>query len=71
MGAPEEHDLAYDHSLNGETLAREVLEDAFLALRCDAFLGDGASGVSNMIAALSNWPAGQVTLLRKNVYVHR
>ena len=48
-------------------LAQEVVLDAYIAAKCDAFLGDGASGVSCSIGYLKDWPAGSYTLLRENV----
>ncbi|MBM3547334.1 MAG: hypothetical protein FJX54_10290 [Alphaproteobacteria bacterium] len=64
-------DIGLDHSRNLYSLALEVIEDVYLAARCDAFLGDGASGVSCTIAALKDWPEGRIKLLRRNVFLER
>ncbi|MBI1778521.1 MAG: hypothetical protein HYR63_24545 [Proteobacteria bacterium] len=50
--------------------AREVIIDAYLAARCDAFLGDGASGVSCAIGHLKRWESGRFALMRANVALH-
>ena len=50
---------------DGIVLGREVVLDTYLATRCDALLGDGASGVSGATSWLKDWPEGSVTLLRK------
>ncbi|MSP49855.1 MAG: hypothetical protein EXQ95_11095 [Alphaproteobacteria bacterium] len=47
--------------------AREVILDAYLATRCDFFLGDGASGVSCAVGFLKPWAPGTLQLLRANV----
>jgi protein O-GlcNAc transferase len=49
---------------DGVVLGDEVVLDSFLAARCDAFIGDGASGVSQMVSRLKDWPPGSVTLFR-------
>jgi tetratricopeptide (TPR) repeat protein len=64
-------DLGLDPSHDGYSLGMEVLLDAMLATRADAFVGDGASGVSCSIAHLRNWPEGRLTLLRRNVFAER
>ncbi|MBL9000006.1 MAG: O-fucosyltransferase family protein [Phycisphaerae bacterium] len=46
-----------------EALGRDVLLDALLAARCDAFLGYGMSNVSCAVRALKRWPAGTCTLI--------
>lgn len=68
---PEVSDLGFDKSLDGYRLGLEVLIDAYLAARCDRFVGDGASGVSAAIVALKDWPDDHVSLLRRNVFVER
>jgi len=60
----EEESLEIHQKHDGVVLGREVVLDTFLAARCDAFVGDGASGVSQAVARLKDWPAGTVTLLR-------
>lgn len=50
-----------------EAAARQVIIDVYLAARCDAFLGDGASGVSCAVGYLKEWPPGTYHLLRANV----
>jgi hypothetical protein len=71
LARPGEFDLGLNPAFEGTRLALEVLEDAYLAAECDAFLGDGASGVSCSILNLKHWPAGSVTLLRRNVFLER
>jgi hypothetical protein len=56
--------LEYLTQLDGRTLAVEVILDVYLATRCDAFIGDGASGVSIAVRRLKEWPADQITLFR-------
>ena len=41
--------------------------DAYLALRCDKFLGMGLSNVSDMIAMLKPWADGTCTILGPSV----
>lgn len=64
-------DLGFDRSLDGYRLGLEVLIDAYLAARCERFVGDGASGVSSAIVALKDWPDDKLTLLRRNVFAER
>jgi hypothetical protein len=64
-------DLGLDPANDGYRLGMEVLLDAVLAARADAFVGDGASNVSCSIAYLKKWPAGRLTLLRRNVFAER
>ena len=47
----------------GLLMGEQVLTDAFLAARCDMFLGNGASNVSTGIRHLKDWPAGSFFLL--------
>jgi hypothetical protein len=56
--------LEYLTDLDGRTLAVEVILDVHLAARCEAFVGDGASGVSIAVRRLKEWPQGAVTLFR-------
>lgn len=46
-----------------ESLGRDVLLDALLAARCDAFLGYGMSNVSCFVRALKDWPPGACTVI--------
>ncbi|MBI1778553.1 MAG: hypothetical protein HYR63_24705 [Proteobacteria bacterium] len=71
LSRADEVDIGLDRSLDGRRLAEEVLEDAYLAAACDAFVGDGASGVSCGIVNLKAWTPGSVTLLRRNVFLDR
>lgn len=41
----------------------EVLKDVFLAVSCDAFVGNAYSNVSNAVARLRQWPTGSMKLL--------
>lgn len=56
---------------------REVLIDACLALKARAFIGNGRSNVSAMIAVMKDWEPGSCTLigrsmlLERNLHVHR
>lgn len=47
----------------GEELGRQVITDAWLAARCDYFLGNGASNVSTGIRHIKDWPQGTYFLL--------
>lgn len=49
---------------DGVMLGQQVILDTYLALRCDAFIGDGASGVSLAVTRLKDWPSGTATLFR-------
>lgn len=57
-------------------LGIEVMIDTYLAMRCSAFVGNGKSNVSAVVAALKAWPAGRCTLLvpsflsTRNIFVH-
>lgn len=59
-----------------ERLGMEVLTDAFLAARCDAFVGIGCSNVSCMVQHLKPWPEGSCSLLgtslqhKRNWFLH-
>lgn len=63
----EERSLEIHQKYDGVTLGREVVLDVFLAARCDAFVGDGASGVSWAVTRLKDWPEGTATLFRRPV----
>ncbi len=52
----------YSHSANRSQLGFEVLRDAYLAARCDSFVGLGWTNVSNFIMHLKAWPAGSIRL---------
>jgi protein O-GlcNAc transferase len=60
----EDQSLEIHQQHDGVVLGREVVLDTFLAARCDAFIGDGASGVSHAVTRLKDWPEDAVTLLR-------
>jgi hypothetical protein len=60
----EDQSIEFRTQHDGVVLGDEVLLDSFLAARCDAFIGDGASGVSIMVGRLKDWPAGGLTLFR-------
>ena len=47
----------------GRKLGEEVVLDAFLAARCDAFLGNGGSNVSAAIRHLKDWAPGSFELI--------
>ena len=47
----------------GRRLGEEVVMDAHLAARCDAFLGNGASNVSTAIRHLKDWAPGSYELI--------
>ncbi|UFS72425.1 tetratricopeptide repeat protein [Geomonas sp. RF6] len=52
----------YQHGTSRYRLGKEVLVDVLLALRCDAFIGNGLSNVSCAVAQLKDWQ-GRSTLL--------
>lgn len=54
-----------------ESLGREVLLDALLAARCDAFLGYGMSNVSCFVRALKDWPADRCHLVGRVMFEER
>mgnify|MGYP003344599247 CR=1 FL=1 len=47
----------------GTLLGEQVLTDAYLASRCDFFLGNGGSNVSTGIRHLKDWPKGTFFLI--------
>jgi protein O-GlcNAc transferase len=61
----------------GRKLGEEVIQDAYLAARCDAFLGNGASNVSTAIRHLKDWAPGRFELIatdfltQPNAMLHR
>jgi protein O-GlcNAc transferase len=54
--------LHYSPSASRSQLGFEVLRDAFLAARCDRFIGIGSTNVSNFIMHLKAWPTGTLRL---------
>jgi hypothetical protein len=46
----------------------EVMVDAYLAARCDRFIGLGYSNVSLYVSYMKDWPAGSCTLLGANAH---
>jgi protein O-GlcNAc transferase len=60
----EDESIEIHQQHDGVMLAHDVILDTFLAARCDAFVGDGASGVSLAVTRLKDWPAGTTTLFR-------
>ena len=60
----EEHSVEIHLQHDGVALAHDVIFDSYLAARCEAFVGDGASGVSQAITRLKDWPAGTMALFR-------
>jgi hypothetical protein len=50
---------------------REVMTDAYVALRADRFIGNGRSSVSAMIALMKNWGQGNCTLIGKSQLLER
>ena len=53
----------HTRGLPGIALGQQVILDAWLASRCDFFLGNGASNVSTGIRHLRDWPSGTYFLL--------
>ena len=62
-------DLSIDRRRDGAALGVEVALDVWTAVKCDQFLGDGASGVSSAIYHLKRWPADGARLLREPVFL--
>ena len=52
---------------DGRKLGEEVVMEAFLAARCDAFLGNGASNVSTAIRHLKDWAPGRLRADRRGL----
>ena len=52
-------------------LGREVLRDALIAAKCDAFVGTGFSNVSHAVTCLKDWTEGAATLLGRDVVFRR
>jgi protein O-GlcNAc transferase len=53
----------YQQQKSRRSLGEEVLVDALLAARCQAFVGNGLSNVSCAVAQMKPWPAGSCRLL--------
>jgi protein O-GlcNAc transferase len=51
----------------GTLIGQQVIIDAYLAARCDAFLGNGTSNVSVCIRHLKDWEPGHFLLLGDDV----
>jgi hypothetical protein len=68
---PRTSDVGFDTSIDGYRLGLEVLIDAYLAARCDRFIGDGASSVSCAVLNLKRWRDEDTFLIRQNVYLER
>jgi hypothetical protein len=64
-----EADLRWKAGTDLRMAAEEVIIDAYVAARCDAFVGDGASGVSCAIGYLKQWAPETFVLLRDNVFL--
>jgi protein O-GlcNAc transferase len=63
----------YIDSMDRVRLGREVMTDAYIALRCQRFIGNGRSNVSAMIALMKDWAEDCVLLapsqlLERNSY---
>jgi tetratricopeptide (TPR) repeat protein len=71
LSRDDEFEVGLNRAHNGHRLAWEVLRDTYMAGACDAFIGDGASGVSCAIMSLKTWLPGQATLVRANVFTER
>jgi hypothetical protein len=54
--------IHYSRSASRSQLGFEVLRDAYLAARCERFIGVGTTNVSNFIMHLKAWPNGAVRL---------
>ncbi len=63
LRAQSEQGIHYTRLDAGARLGDEVMIDAYLATRAQAFIGNGRSNVSAMIAVLKAWPEGTSTLL--------
>lgn len=55
--------IHYHSSVDRVRLGAEVMRDAYLALRCEKFIGNGRSNVSAMAAILKRWDPGACVLL--------
>lgn len=53
----------YQRHASRSRLGEEVIIDTLLALRCDAFVGNGLSNVSCAVAQMKAWAPGTLTLL--------
>jgi len=60
----EQHSVEIHLQHDGRQLAHDIIVDSYLAARCNAFIGDGASGVSQAITRIKEWPPGTWALLR-------
>lgn len=62
---------------DGRTVGTEVLVDALLAARCDYFIGNQESNVSQAISSMKRWPRGFSALVGnrnvrfENMFLHR
>ncbi|MBM3532190.1 MAG: hypothetical protein FJX60_04040 [Alphaproteobacteria bacterium] len=62
-----EADIGFRPGIDLKAVADEVIVDAYVALRCDEFIGDGASGVSCSIGYMKKWPNGAFRLMRESI----
>ena len=62
-----EIEIRFKAGVDLKAAAEEVIVDAYVAARCDAFVGDGISGVSCAIGYLKHWAPGTFFLLRPSV----
>jgi protein O-GlcNAc transferase len=62
-----EIEIRFKADVDLRAAAEEVIVDAYVAARCDAFVGDGISGVSCAIGYMKHWAPGTFFLLRPSV----
>lgn len=60
--------LHYQRHDDRRRLGLEVMRDAYLAARADAFVGNGGSNVSCMVEHLKDWPEGDFALLWPSIH---
>jgi hypothetical protein len=60
--------IHYQSTTSRAQLGREVLIDALVAARADAFIGNGFSNASVMVGYLREWPEGACTLLGSHLF---
>jgi protein O-GlcNAc transferase len=61
----------YLPSSDRKSLGIEVMVDTYVALRCDRFIGNGASNVSAFVATLKTWREGDCILLAPSLLSFR
>lgn len=58
--------IYFKEAADKKRMGIEVLQDVYLAINCDSFIGNAHSNVSNAIVRLKRWPTGSSKLFSLN-----